>query len=54
LTPRESPYTDDVLCADWRPLALALREAQVQVQKPAVDAVDAETFLARHYLTQQA
>ncbi len=47
-------YADEVLCANWHPLVLSLAEPMARVQKTALDAVDAEDFLARLYSCQQA
>ena len=47
-------YADEVLCANWHPLVLLLAEPLVRAQITALNAVDAEDFLARLYLCQQA
>ncbi len=47
-------YADEVLCANWHPLVLMLAEPLVRVPKTALDAVEAEDFLARLYSCQQA
>ena len=47
-------YADEVLCANWHPLVLLLAEPLARVQKTALEAGDAEDFLARLYLAQQA
>ena len=47
-------YADEVLCANWHPLVLMLAEPLKRAQKSALDAADAEDFLARLYSSQQA
>jgi hypothetical protein len=47
-------YADEVLCANWHPLALMLVEPLARVQKTAMEACDAEDFLARLYVSQHA
>jgi hypothetical protein len=48
-------YADEVLCANWHPLVLLLAEPLARAQKKAaLNAVDAEDFLARLYSCQQA
>lgn len=54
--PAQQPlqYAEEVLCANWSPLALLLAEPLARAQKSVLDGVDVETFLARLYLCQQA
>ena len=52
--PAEPTYADEVLCANWHPLVLLLAEPLVRAQKTVLDAGEAEDFLARLYLGQQA
>ena len=52
--PPADSYADEVLCANWHPLVLMLAEPLVRVQKTALDAIEAEDFLARLYSFQQA
>jgi hypothetical protein len=47
-------YADEVLCANWHPLVLLLAEPLARVSKTALDAGEAEDFLARLYLSQRA
>jgi hypothetical protein len=47
-------YADEVLCANWNPLALMLAEPSAQAQTSVPDGIDVEAFLARLYLSQQA
>jgi hypothetical protein len=47
-------YADEVLCANWHPLVRMLAEPLARVQKTALDAGEAEDFLARLYLSQRA
>ncbi len=51
-------YADEVLCANWHPLARALAEPLARLPKAAFDAAldpeEAEDFLARLYLSQHA
>jgi hypothetical protein len=47
-------YAEEVLCANWHPLVLLLAEPLARAQKTALDAVEAEDFLARLYSYQQA
>jgi hypothetical protein len=47
-------YADEVLCANWHPLVLLLVEPLARAQKTALNAVEAEDFLARLYLCQRA
>lgn len=51
--PPLSPYTDEVLCANWHPLVHVLAEPSLRVQKTALDVSDVEGFLARLYLAQR-
>lgn len=54
---RESPapqYADEVLCANWNPLAQMLAEPPARAQAAVPDGVDIEAFLARLYLCQRA
>ena len=54
--PANSPlqYADEVLCANWNPLALLVAEPVNRASAAAVDSGDAEAFLARLYRCQQA
>ena len=52
--PAPSLYAEEVLCANWHPLALLLAEPRVRKQKTALDPGDAEGFLARLYPAQRA
>ncbi len=47
-------YAEEVLCANWNPLALMLTEPLAPAQPSVPDGIDAEAFLARLYLCQQA
>lgn len=47
-------YADEVLCANWNPLALQVVETVTPARASAVDGADAEAFLARLYRCQQA
>jgi len=47
-------YADEVLCANWNPLALMLAEPLARAQASVLDGVDIEAFLARLYLFQRA
>ena len=47
-------YADEVLCANWSPLALLLTEPLARAQKSVFDGIDVESFLARLYLSQRA
>lgn len=47
-------YADEVLCANWNPLARLLVEPMVPANAPSLDGGDAEAFLARLYRCQQA
>ena len=53
-TSRPPPYADEVLCANWNPLARMLVEPLARAQNSVLDAVEAEALLARVYLCQQA
>ena len=48
------PYAEEVLCANWNPLALLLAEPLARAQQSVLDAADVEKLLARLYLCQQA
>ena len=50
----EVQYGDEVLCANWNPLALLLAEPLSGARAASVDGGDAEAFLARLYRCQQA
>ena len=52
--PQPLSYADEVLCANWNPLVLALAEPLARVQKPGPDGSEIEDFMARLYLCQQA
>jgi hypothetical protein len=47
-------YADEVLCANWNPLAPQVVETVTPARASAVDGSDAEAFLARLYRCQQA
>jgi hypothetical protein len=47
-------YGEEVLCANWNPLALLVAEPVASAQATGVDGSDAEAFLARLYRCQQA
>ena len=47
-------YAEEVLCANWNPLALLVAEPVTQARSASVDGSDAEAFLARLYRCQQA
>ncbi len=47
-------YADEVLCANWNPLALLVAEPASAAPAPGVDGTDADAFLARLYRCQQA
>ena len=51
---RVPQYAEEVLCANWNPLALLVAEPAVRARAAAVDGSDAEAFLARLYRCQQA
>ena len=52
--PQPLPYADEILCANWNPLALMLAEPLARAQQSVLDAADVENLLARLYLCQQA
>lgn len=52
--PQPLSYADEVLCANWNPLALMLAEPLARAQQSVLDAADVENMLARLYLCQQA
>lgn len=54
--PANSPlqYAEEVLCANWNPLALLVAEPVQRARVSAVDGSDADAFLARLYRCQQA
>jgi hypothetical protein len=47
-------YADEVLCANWNPLAPQVVETVTPARASAVDGSDAEAFMARLYRCQQA
>jgi hypothetical protein len=47
-------YAEEVLCANWNPLALMLAEPPARVPGSVFEGVDIEAFLARLYLCQRA
>ena len=54
-TPPPLPqYTEEVMCANWNPLALMLAEPLVPRQSLVLDEADVQVFLARLYLCEQA
>ncbi len=54
--PAQNPlhYADEVLCANWNPLALLVAEPAACPRAPGIDGSDAEAFLARLYRCQRA
>ena len=52
--PQPPQYAEEVLCANWNPLAQMLAEPLAHAQKLVLDGADAEAFLARLYLCQRA
>ena len=53
-TPQPPQYAEEVLCANWNPLALMPAEPLAQAQKSVLEGIDVESFLARLYLSQRA
>jgi hypothetical protein len=47
-------YADEVLCANWNPLARMLSEPLARAPGSVLDGVDIEVFLARLYRWQRA
>ena len=47
-------YAEEVLCANWNPLAVMLAEPLARAQASVLDNVDIEAFLARLYSCQRA
>jgi hypothetical protein len=47
-------YAEEVLCANWNPLALLVVEPVKHAVTRVVDGSEAEAFLARLYRCQQA
>jgi hypothetical protein len=47
-------YADEVMCANWNPLALLVADPAARARAVAVDGSDAEALLARLYRCQQA
>jgi hypothetical protein len=54
LAPQPSQYAEEVLCANWSPLALMLGEPPAHAPKPELDGSDVESLIARLYQCQQA
>ena len=54
LAPQPPQYAEEVLCANWNPLALMLAEPLALAQKSVLEGIEVEAFLARLYLCQQA
>ena len=52
--PAPLEYAEEVLCANWNPLASMPAESPAHAQEPALENVDVETFLARLYQSQRA
>jgi hypothetical protein len=52
--PQASQYADEVLCANWNPLALLLVEPLARAQQSVLDGIDVDTFLANLYSCQRA
>ena len=52
--PQPPQYAEEVLCANWSPLALLLAEPLVSARQSGFDAADVDDMLARLYLCQQA
>lgn len=54
---REFPapqYADEVLCANWNPLARMLAEPMPRAAGPVLEGADIEAFLTRLYVCQRA
>ncbi len=47
-------YAEEILCANWNPLALAVAEPLQRTRAPAVDGSEVDALLARLYCCQQA
>ena len=47
-------YADEVLCANWNPLAPAVAEHLHRACTPAIDGSDVDALMARLYSCQQA
>jgi hypothetical protein len=47
-------YAEEILCANWNPLALAVAEPLHRARAPAVDGNEVDALLARLYCCQQA
>ena len=47
-------YGDEVLCANWNPLAMLVTEPAAYPRAAPVDGSEADAFLARLYRCQQA
>lgn len=47
-------YAEEILCANWNPLAPAVAESLQRTRAPAVDGSDVEALMARLYCCQQA
>ena len=51
--PAPSQYTDEVLYANWNPLARLLAEPLAHAKNAVFDSAEVEAFLARLYVCQQ-
>ena len=47
-------YAEEVLCANWNPLAPAVAEPMHRARVPAIDGNDVDALMARLYCCQQA
>ena len=47
-------YAEEVLCANWNPLASAVAEHLHRARMPAIDGSDVDALMARLYSCQQA
>jgi hypothetical protein len=52
--PQPPQYAEEVLCANWSPLALMLAEPPARAPGPEFDGSDVESLIARLYQCQQA
>ena len=52
-TPQPPSYAEEVLCANWNPLAMAVVELRARAEQTLAEC-DIEGFLARLYLCQRA
>jgi hypothetical protein len=47
-------YAEEILCANWNPLAVTVAEPLHRARTPAVDGNEVDALLARLYRCQQA